>query len=229
MTSEFAPRLDILPAPQRRLWDELIDLPSSFVLYGGTAIALHLGHRQSVDLEFLSLSAFAPDELYASLSFLKGAEILQSKPSTLACLVDRRGPVHVSFFGLPTLGRVANPLIAPDNGVKVASIVDLAGMKAATVPHRAEAKDYVDLAAMLEAGVVDLPTALAAASAIYGRQFNPQLTLKALCYFEDGNVSNVPQAYKERLVRAVAAVDLGRLPRLRPVRAWTPSEPEVRP
>jgi len=45
--AEFKPRLDRLPPPQRRLWAELAALPPEFVLYGGTAIALHLGHRES--------------------------------------------------------------------------------------------------------------------------------------------------------------------------------------
>ena len=40
------PQLDILPAEQRALWDELAPLRQlGFVLYGGTAIALRLGHR----------------------------------------------------------------------------------------------------------------------------------------------------------------------------------------
>ena len=55
MASDFTPRLDILPPPQRRLWDELAAIPPEFVLYGGTAIALHLGHRQSVDFDFLAI------------------------------------------------------------------------------------------------------------------------------------------------------------------------------
>ena len=45
MTADFAPRLDILSPPQRRLWDELVAVPREFVLYDGTALALHLGHR----------------------------------------------------------------------------------------------------------------------------------------------------------------------------------------
>jgi len=81
-------------------------------------------------------------------------------------------------------------------------------MKAAAIPHRVEAKDYLNVAAILEAGVTDLPTALAAASVIYGRQFNARLTLKALCYFHDGDLSSIPQEARDRLVRAVAAVDL---------------------
>ena len=52
MTSSFAPRLDVLPEPQQRLWYKLGGIPAEFALYGGTAIALHLGHRQSVDFDF---------------------------------------------------------------------------------------------------------------------------------------------------------------------------------
>jgi hypothetical protein len=57
-----------------------------------------------------------------------------------------------------------------------------------------------------------LPTALAAARAIYGASFNPQSTLKALCYFGDGNLRRLPQPIKDRLVKAVCAVDLDDLP-----------------
>nr|VFK29003.1 MAG: Nucleotidyl transferase AbiEii toxin, Type IV TA system [Candidatus Kentron sp. MB]VFK29561.1 MAG: Nucleotidyl transferase AbiEii toxin, Type IV TA system [Candidatus Kentron sp. MB]VFK74831.1 MAG: Nucleotidyl transferase AbiEii toxin, Type IV TA system [Candidatus Kentron sp. MB] len=224
----FMPRLDILPDSQRRLWEELVHVPEDFILYGGTAIALHLGHRQSVDFDFFSSTPFAPDRLYAALPFLAGAEIRQSNLNTLTCLVYRGEPVQVSFFGLPTLGRVAEPVQAFDNNLKIAALIDLAGMKAATVPHRAEAKDYLDIDAILTAGAIDLPTALAAATAIYGeKQFNAQLTLKALCYFEDGDVSSLPREIKARLMRAVDAVDLSRLPILEPVRSTQAFNPGV--
>jgi hypothetical protein len=45
----FTPCFDVLPQPQKALWSELKDVPDTFVLYGGTAIALQLGHRQSID------------------------------------------------------------------------------------------------------------------------------------------------------------------------------------
>lgn len=53
MTADvFLPALQIPPAEQRRLWDELGAIPEDFVLYGGTALALRLAHRQSVDFDF---------------------------------------------------------------------------------------------------------------------------------------------------------------------------------
>jgi hypothetical protein len=54
----FRPRLDALPAPQRALWPELAEVPRRYVLYGGTALALRLAHRPSVDFDF-----FAHDHL----------------------------------------------------------------------------------------------------------------------------------------------------------------------
>ncbi len=52
MTDYFKPRMDILPAAQQRLWPELHpSIELGLVLYGGTAIALRLGHRASVDFE----------------------------------------------------------------------------------------------------------------------------------------------------------------------------------
>jgi len=76
-------------------------MPSTFVLYGGTAIALHLGHRASIDFDFFGKEAFDPDSLQQVLPFLHDAEVLQKAPNTLTCLVERGGPVQISFFGLP--------------------------------------------------------------------------------------------------------------------------------
>ena len=61
---------------------------------------------------------------------------------------------------MPNLCAIQDPLIAQDTGVKIASLVDLAGMKAAVVQQRPEAKDYIDLSTMLEEMAIDLPSAL---------------------------------------------------------------------
>ena len=77
MTTDF--QLSILAPPQRRLWDELEAVPGEFVLYGGTALALHLGHRQSVDYAFFGNRPFDPARLAAKISFLAGATITQQE------------------------------------------------------------------------------------------------------------------------------------------------------
>jgi hypothetical protein len=172
MTADFTPRLDILPPPQRRLWDELAAVPAEFVLYGDTALALHLGHRQSVDFDFFGNRPLDPALLVPAVAFLAGAIVTQRAPNTFSCTVDRGGVIQLSFFGLPDLPRLSPPLIAPDNYLQVASLLDLAGTKASVVQVRAEAKDDFDIDALLTHGRIDLPTALVAARAIYGTKFN---------------------------------------------------------
>jgi Nucleotidyl transferase AbiEii toxin, Type IV TA system len=83
MPAAFTPRLDILPAAQRRLWSELADTPDHFTLYGGTAIALRLGHRQSVDFDFFSPRIFQPRMLLETVPYLKDAIIRRSAANDL--------------------------------------------------------------------------------------------------------------------------------------------------
>ena len=71
----FSPRLDILPDEQRALWPALARVPKSFVLCGGTAIALRFGHRTSVDFNFFSFEPLDFEDLFA-LPFVRDAEVL---------------------------------------------------------------------------------------------------------------------------------------------------------
>jgi hypothetical protein len=82
------------------------------------------------------------------------------------------------------------------------------------VQARGEAKDYIDIDALIQLGGIDLPTALAAGCAIYGPQFNPQITLKALSFFDDGNLRQLPEDMKSRLAAAARDVALDRLPNI---------------
>src|SRR5215210_2361805 len=153
------PRLDILPSQQQRLWPELSQVPRHFVLYGGTAIALRLGNRQSIDFDFFTDRALSADALLRDIPFLKDAQLLQSEPNTVTFSVQREGEVRVSFFGSLSFGRVSEPERCEDNGVHIASLLDLAAQKMKVIFSRAEAKDYLDIFAMLQAGIT-LPEAL---------------------------------------------------------------------
>jgi len=212
----FEPRLDKLPAPQRNLWGELGSIPPGFVLYGGTALALRLGHRISEDFDFFSNRGLAPDALERQIPFLAESTRLQSSPNTLVSEVDRGGPVKVSFFGGLPLRRVQDPEPAGASGMLVASLLDLAATKVKVVQDRAEAKDYLDVSQILEEGI-DLGTALGAARAVYGKGFNPLLSLKALAYFGDGDLSGLPKSVRDHLVWAVQAIDPERLPEIEPL------------
>ena len=210
--NHFSPHLEILPVPQRALWNELSEVSREFVLYGGTALALHLAHRKSVDFDLFGSRALDLAQIEQGISFLKGANIIQRDRNTLSAIVDRGGPVKVSFFGVPNLPRLSAAVVAKDNGLGIASLLDLAGTKASVVQVRAEAKDYTDIDALITAGKVDLPLALSAAQRLYGSTFNPQITLKALSFFDDGDLRLLPEDMKLRLATAAREVDLDHLP-----------------
>jgi hypothetical protein len=212
--NRFPPHLEILPPAQRQLWAELGEVPAEFTLYGGTAIALQLGHRQSVDFDFFGSRSFDPAKVQASMPFLANARIIQKERNTLTVILNREVPVAVSFFGVPNLPRLVPPFVSDDNGLRVASLLDLAGTKASVVQVRPEKKDYVDLDVLITKGGITLPMALTAAQALYGSAFNPQITLKALSYFEDGNLRQLPEDSKTRLATAAREVDLDHLPSL---------------
>ena len=177
-------------------------MPRRFVLYGGTAVTLWLGHRTSLDFDLFSNDHFQPDALEREIPLLRGAVRSRSEPDTLVSVVDRDGLVTVSFFGGLPLSRVADPALAGSDGPLVASLLDLAATKVKVVQDRAEAKDYVDVARLLAEGI-SLREALAAALAVYGPTFNPLPSLKALAYFGDGDLPSLPKETREALERAV--------------------------
>lgn len=196
-----------LPAPQQRLWRELTPLRDRFVLYGGTAIALRLGHRASVDFDFFTEDAIDIDGMLASDAFLAGADVLQRDPDTLTVSIDRGGPVKVSFFGKISFGRVGTPQTTSDGVVTVASLLDLLATKLKVLLQRIEVKDYLDIEALLKSGV-PLAHGLGGAVSLYGSAFVPMECVKALTYFQEGSSREVPESTRRYLREAVDAWDM---------------------
>jgi hypothetical protein len=134
----LSPHVELLPSAQRRLWGELSAVPDEFTLYRGTALALHLGHRNSIDFDLFGRLDMDLEALERNIPFLSGAQIIQRERNTLTAIVDRGDPVKVSFFGVPKRPRLAPALVVKDNGLKVASLLDLAGTKASVLQLRAD-------------------------------------------------------------------------------------------
>lgn len=193
---------DILPSPQRTLWEAGLAVPVDFVLYGGTALALRLGHRQSVDFDFFSATEFRPGELMRQLPFAAGAVLMQSEPNTLTFAAPAaEGMVKFSFFGGIHWPPV-RPAVPLPNGLAIASMEDLYATKLATILQRSEAKDYLDIAALISHDL-DLAYGLGCARAFYGDDFNTALPLKALCWFGDGDLASLPASIRNTLLKAV--------------------------
>ncbi len=207
------PNLDGLTPSQKCLWPELSRTPSSFLLYGGVALTLRYNHRHSSDFDFFSNQDIDPDHLLDTVPYLEGAEVLQLAPNTLTCLVKRGGTVKISFFGLPLLKRVGQPEDVEGSQIQMASLLDIAGTKASVVQKRAASRDYLDLHQILCVSQLDLEDILVAARQIYGSRFSPHLTLKALSFFNDGDVRTVNSQILGELESAVARINLRSLER----------------
>jgi hypothetical protein len=206
-------RLDALPSAQREIWEHLRPAPSlSFVLYGGTAIALHLGHRESIDFDFFRAEPLDKTRIRAAFAFFDRATIVQDSPDTLVVLAQMPSDsVKVSFFGPIGFDRLNDPVRTRDDVLLVASREDLLATKLKAILDRAEVRDYRDIAALLRAGT-SLPRALGA----FGRMFKsePAEVLRALGYFADGDLSALSPGDRETLtaardgIREIPAVQL---------------------
>ena len=201
MAQRFDPRLDVLSAAQQKLWTHLSPAPRlSLVLYGGTAVALFLGHRVSVDFDFFQAHPLDKEQLRQSFDFFDGSAVVQDAPNTLAVLARMPSrPVRVSFFGGIGFGRVNEPLLTRDGTPSVASLDDLMATKLKAVLDRAEAKDYRDIAQMISAGV-----SLAAGLGAFQRMFKgePAQVLRAIGHFKDGDLPTLAKADQELLRNA---------------------------
>lgn len=210
MTGVFKPHMEILPPEQLRWWPELrLASKLGFALYGGTAIALRLGHRTSIDYDFFSEKSMDRAALHVAFPFLSQSTVLQDERNTLTILIpcsdSGHSQVKVSFFSAIDFGRVGEPDITNDGVMQVASFDDLLATKLKVVLQRAEVKDYRDIAALIVAGV-NLSKGLAAAREIYGPNFQPSEGLKALVYFKDGDLSSLTKKEKDTLVKAASEV-----------------------
>jgi Nucleotidyl transferase AbiEii toxin, Type IV TA system len=209
MPQRLEPKLGVLPPAQKEIWTSLAPAPQlNFVLYGGTAIALHIGHRESLDFDFFRSEPLDKDQIRAAFGFINGAGILQDTPDTLVVLAEMpSGPVKVSFFGGIGFGRVNDPLRTRDDILLVASLDDLMATKLKATLDRAEAKDYRDIAEMISAGV-SLPAGVSAFSAMFHGE--PSQVLRSIGYFEDGDLETLARADQELLRNARDRV--GKLP-----------------
>jgi hypothetical protein len=158
-----------------------------FYLAGGTALALHIGHRTSMDFDFFTPDAFDTAALYQRVADACGEKDLkktQDEPNTLS--VETIGGVKISFLHYPY--ELLESAI-PTEHIRLASILDIGCMKFSAITSRNEEKDYIDLYGILQRiplrRFVDvLPVKFP--------NFNVALALKSLVYTEDV----IPSSYE---------------------------------
>ena len=164
---------------------QLQELPllQNFYLAGGTGLALRLGHRISVDLDFFTPMEFDTNEL--------GSQIPPEKNFTI--LANSRNSITFDINGVKTeFIRLDYPLLKPVTeieGVKIASLEDIAAMKINSVINRGSKKDFFDIAELLHS--FSMKEIISFHTEKY-QHFTMLIVLKSLIYFEDAEIEPDP-------------------------------------
>lgn len=151
-----------------------------FYLARGTALALQIGHRDSVDFDFFKGEAFDTVRMFEHVlaAFPMTSVVkVQDERNTLSVIAV--SSIKISFMSYPY--PLLRPLVTAD-GLDVAGMVDIGCMKLSAITGRATLKDYVDLYFILHRMSL---TELLDLCAVKLPQLDRALILKAMAYFDD--------------------------------------------
>ena len=176
--------LEVLPAAQRSLLEKLTEnspflAEGGYYLAGGTALALQLGHRQSLDFDFFSTQKGLAERTQERLRSFSTVILRDMDQDTLHVEADG---IKVSFISAYRYKLIEPPL--DYNNLKLAGLVDIGLMKLLALTHRATLRDYLDIAAIVR-GPVRLQRLVEASREKYGPETNPMLFLRALVTWTD--------------------------------------------
>jgi predicted nucleotidyltransferase component of viral defense system len=151
-----------------------------FYLAGGTALALQIGHRVSVDFDFFSDKPIRRTLLPAVERVFEGT--IQPVIDNRSELTVLAGSVKVSFIAYPF--PLLDPLVSLGS-VRSLSIREIAATKAYTIGRRGAYKDYVDLYFVLKDHHTSLEETIVMAERKFGAHFNSRLFLEQLLFMGD--------------------------------------------
>jgi hypothetical protein len=172
---------ETISTEMRQVMDVFVptEISARFYLAGGTALALQLGHRQSVDLDYFSPSEDIPSMRAPLLQALAPFDPILADTSWGNLVFLAQG-VRVGFYGY------GYPMLAPYSnagGTRLASIPDIGLMKLDALQARASRKDFHDLYAICQLMTLRDLLDLAPQKYTSSRDFEAQV-VKRLPFFE---------------------------------------------
>lgn len=172
---------EILTEEQKKLLPLVGKFSKDFGLVGGTAIALNIGHRQSIDFDLFSLKKFDNYRIKRKISeYCKIDGILADEEGQYTFLIKG---ARFAFLHYPYKINFSKKL---DNIIKLPNLLTLAAMKAFTLSRRAKWKDYVDLYFIIR-DYFPLKEISKHGKKIFGNEFNEKIFRESLSYFQDIN------------------------------------------
>ncbi|PIS42211.1 MAG: hypothetical protein COT24_04690 [Candidatus Kerfeldbacteria bacterium CG08_land_8_20_14_0_20_40_16] len=182
----------IITSETKRVLEQIAEsfLIKKFYLAGGTALAIQLGHRQSIDLDWFSAGKFSNAEIKNALTKVWVFKLTSEEEGTIHGILNG---VKVSFlfYGYGML----YPLVDYKN-VRLADERDIAAMKIDAVSSRGSKKDFIDIYFLLEK--YSLSELIGFFEKKYKKiKFNKLHILKSLVYFEDAEKEPMPLMIKK--------------------------------
>ena len=172
--------LEILSPGQRDLLPFIKQFSPGFYLAGGTAIALQIGHRRSIDFDLFTRKSL--NKLSIRREFEKAGlapeRVLYEDSQQFDLILNS---VKVTFLSYPYQ---INPELHLADKILLPDLLTLSAMKALALAGRGKWKDYVDLTFILR-DHYSLADIAQKAKELFGEYFNKKLFIEQLCYFDD--------------------------------------------
>jgi len=172
---------EIFSYKQQELLPVIAQFKRSFYLVGGTAIALYIGHRRSIDFDLFTFSR---------LNKTKIRQKIMQTPYKKNIIFEDQDQIHfyvndvkLTFFNYPYQVEHSQKM---DSIITLPSLLSLAAMKAFALGRRAKWKDYVDLYFIIK-NFYTIKDIVAEADKIYGTLFSEKLFRQQLAFHTDIN------------------------------------------
>lgn len=171
-------------------------------LVGGTALALQLGHRKSIDLDFFGTVDCEAEYLRESIAGIASLTILKESPHIHIYIVDGI-KVDIVNYKYPWLDDVVL-----EQRLRLASVSDIAAMKITAIIGRGTKKDFIDIAFLLH------HFSLEEILHFYAAKYNDSsvfMAMKSLAYFDDAEADPMPDMFVNQSWQQVKAHILSKI------------------
>jgi len=170
---------EVLNENQINLLPLLKKFNKNFGLVGGTAIALYLGHRQSIDFDLFSTKSIKSTDIRRKIiKTNKIDRVLINEKDEYTIIVEG---VKITFLHYPFKIKFNKKL---SNVIQIPDLLTLASMKSYALGRRAKWKDYVDLYFIMEKKY-SIKSVIKKTKQIFGKEFNEKIFRAQLSYYKD--------------------------------------------
>lgn len=183
---------EILTQSQRDLFSIIRNFGKEYYLAGGTAVALQIGHRRSIDFDLFSNKRLNTIKIIAVVkqSNCTINATLEETPEELTIVIEG---VKVTFLEYPFS---IKPITMFDDIITMPDLLSLAAMKAYSLGRRSKWKDYIDLYFIIK-DHFSIGNISEKARGIFGGGFNERLFREQLCFYEDIDFSEEIEYVKD--------------------------------